>query len=142
MGCCCMLKNLYRLPCSKRKLRSMSIRLASVDSLMLHDATLIESDLSHLSGSDWQAITLTGHSLDRVKSGLEQGDRSVVLRHTLTSPLFTMEQGKRVSPAYGYDISVRILAQLIRCFESTGNRPLYTANNNGNLPLDSIADTS
>ena len=134
------------LPCSNRKSRSMSIRLASVDSLMLHDAVLIESDLSSLSDSDWQAITPSGRSLDRVKSELEQGD-SVVLSDTPTSPVFAMEQGQPLAnSAYGNGISAQTLTQLTRRFESAGSSSLYTANNNGNLhpspPLDYIADTS
>ena len=124
----------------------MSIRLASVDSLMLHDAVLIESDLSSLSDSDWQAITPSGRSLDRVKSELEQGD-SVVLSDTPTSPVFAMEQGQPLAnSAYGNGISAQTLTQLTRRFESAGSSSLYTANNNGNLhpspPLDYIADTS
>ncbi len=113
---------------------------------MLHDATLIESDLSHLSDSDWQAIIPTGHSLDRVKSELEQGD-SVVLRDAPTSPVFTMEQGKPLaSLAPSHDISVHTLTQLTRRFGTAGSSSLYTAHTNGNLPpsppLDYIADSS
>ncbi|AQS38622.1 hypothetical protein Sps_03495 [Shewanella psychrophila] len=105
----------------------MSIRLASVDSLMLHDAALIESDLSSLSDSDWQAIIPSGRSLDKVKSDLEQGE-SVVLSDTPTSPAFAMEQGHPLAnSSYGNGISAQTLSQLTRRFESAGSSSLYTA---------------
>ena len=131
----------------------MSIRLATVDSLMLHDAVLIESDLSSLSDSDWQAIIPSGRSLDRVKSELEQGEL-VVLTDTPSSPLFAMEQGTpTANSGYGNGISAQTLNQLTRRFESGGSSTLYSfgsasssSNSNDNLdpapPLDYIADTS
>ena len=131
----------------------MSIRLATVDSLMLHDAVLIESDLSSLSDSDWQAIIPSGRSLDRVKSELEQGEL-VVLTDTPSSPLFAMEQGTpTANSGYGNGISAQTLNQLTRRFESGGSSTLYSfgsasssSNSNDNLdlapPLDYVADTS
>ncbi|MPY23822.1 GH-E family nuclease [Shewanella sp. YLB-07] len=131
----------------------MSIRLATLDSLMLHDAVLIESDLSSLSDGDWQAITPSGHSLDKVKTELEQGEL-VVLTDTPRSPLFAMEQGKpTANSGYGNGISAQTLNQLTRRFESRGSSTLYSfgsgrssSNKNDNLdpapPLDYVADTS
>lgn len=131
----------------------MSIRLATLDSLMLHDAVLIESDLSSLSDRDWQAIIPSGRSLDKVKTKLEQGEL-VVLTDTPKSPLFTMEQGKpTANSGYGNGISTQTLTQLTRRFESGGSSSLYSfgsasssSNSNDNLdpapPLDYVADTS
>ncbi|GGI74952.1 hypothetical protein GCM10007978_10810 [Shewanella hanedai] len=122
----------------------MSIRLASVDSLMLQDAILIESDLSQLSDSEWEAITPTGRSKERVKSELEQGIY-VVLRDNPRTPAFTMEKGAPLaSSTFASGISVQTLSQLTSRFESAGGA--IASNNNGNLapapPLDYIADTS
>lgn len=123
----------------------MSIRLASVDSLMIQDATHIESDLSVLTDSDWQAITPSGRSPERVKSELEQGTY-VVLRDSPASPVFTMEQGSPLaSSAFAGGISAQTVSQLTNRFQSAG-RVGAAAPNDGNLdpapPLDYIADTS
>ncbi len=122
----------------------MSIRLASVDSLMLQDAILIESDLSQLSDSEWETITPTGRSKERIKSELEQGTY-VVLRDNPRTPAFTMEKGAPLaSSAFASGISVQTLSQLTSRFESAGGA--IASNNNGNLapapPLNYIADTS
>ena len=131
----------------------MSIRLAALDSLMLQDAVLIESDLSSLSDGDWQAITPSGHSLDKVKAELEQGEL-VVLTDTPSSPLFAMEQGTpTANSGYENGISAQTLNQLTRRFESGGSSTLYSfasasssSNSNDNLDpapsLDYVADTS
>ncbi|ACA86617.1 hypothetical protein Swoo_2338 [Shewanella woodyi ATCC 51908] len=123
----------------------MSIRLASVDSLMIQDATHIESDLSVLTDSDWQSITPSGRSPERVKSELEQGTY-VVLRDSPASPVFSMEQGiPLASSAFAGGISAQTVSQLTNRFQSAG-RVGAAAPNNGNLdpapPLDYIADTS
>ncbi|MBO2676380.1 hypothetical protein I6M53_17265 [Shewanella algae] len=52
----------------------MSVRLASVDSLMLHDAALIESDFTYLSDIDWQTITPTGRDRSYVIKALKHGE--------------------------------------------------------------------
>ncbi|WP_394392901.1 polymorphic toxin type 15 domain-containing protein [Shewanella woodyi] len=123
----------------------MSIRLASVDSLMIQDATHIESDLSVLTDSDWQAITPSGRSPERVKSELEQGTY-VVLRDSPASPVFSMEQGSPLaSSAFAGGISAQTVSQLTNRFQSAGRVGAATPND-GNLdpapPLDYIADTS
>ena len=124
----------------------MSTRLVSVDSLMLHDAVLIESDLSNLSERDWQSIAPSGHSLGTIKRNVQQGEY-VVLSDTPRSPLFGLEDGKpTVSSAYCSGINAQTLALLNQRFQSAGSSAFYNTNNNGNLhpspPLDYIADTS
>ncbi|MBW8186308.1 DNA/RNA non-specific endonuclease [Shewanella nanhaiensis] len=101
--------------------------------------------MSVLTDSDWQAITPSGRSPERVKSELEQGTY-VVLRDSPASPVFTMEQGNPLaSSAFAGGISTQTVSQLTNRFQSSG--PIgAAAPNNGNLdpapPLDYIADTS
>ncbi|WP_229377348.1 polymorphic toxin type 15 domain-containing protein [Shewanella woodyi] len=101
--------------------------------------------MSVLTDSDWQSITPSGRSPERVKSELEQGTY-VVLRDSPASPVFSMEQGiPLASSAFAGGISAQTVSQLTNRFQSAG-RVGAAAPNNGNLdpapPLDYIADTS
>ncbi|WP_181950419.1 AHH domain-containing protein [Shewanella woodyi] len=101
--------------------------------------------MSVLTDSDWQAITPSGRSPERVKSELEQGTY-VVLRDSPASPVFSMEQGSPLaSSAFAGGISAQTVSQLTNRFQSAG-RVGAAAPNDGNLdpapPLDYIADTS
>ncbi|WP_394230931.1 polymorphic toxin type 15 domain-containing protein [Shewanella colwelliana] len=124
----------------------MSSRIASLDSLMLHDAVLIESDLSYLSEYDWEAMTPSGFSLDSVKRRLQQGEY-VVLSDAPRLPLFGIVDGKPTpNSEFGTSISVQTLALLTQRFGSAGSSVFYSADYKGNLhqspPLDYIPDTS
>lgn len=56
-----------------------STKIVNVDTLMLADASCIESDTSWISDNDWQEMLPTGSSLSQIERQLESGE-SVVLR--------------------------------------------------------------
>ncbi|AQS39796.1 hypothetical protein Sps_04713 [Shewanella psychrophila] len=70
-----------------------STKIVNVDTLMLADASCIESDTSWISDNDWKEMLPTGSSLNKIESQLESGE-SVVLSDSPRSPLFTFSQGE------------------------------------------------
>lgn len=122
----------------------MSVRLASVDSLMLHDAALIESDFTYLSDIDWQTITLTGRDRSYVIKALKHGE-IVLLSDSPRLPLFSLSRnGPIVNSVYGEDIDAQVLTRLTKRFANTSDSGSQS-NSNVWQPapqLSYIADTS
>ncbi|QDO84956.1 hypothetical protein FM037_19175 [Shewanella psychropiezotolerans] len=69
-----------------------STKIVDINTLMLTDASCIESDTSWISDDDWKEMLPTGSSLSQIESQLESGE-SVVLSDSPRSPLFTLSQG-------------------------------------------------
>ncbi|WP_335922977.1 polymorphic toxin type 15 domain-containing protein [Shewanella chilikensis] len=122
----------------------MSVRLASVDSLMLHDAALIESDFTYLSDIDWQTITPTGRDRSYVIKALKHGE-IVLLSDSPRLPLFSLSRnGPIVNSVYGEEIDAQVLTRLTKRFANTGGSGSQS-NSNVWQPapqLSYVADTS
>ncbi len=124
----------------------MTIRLASIDSLMLSDAGIIESDLSQIHDKDWQALIPSGRSLSNVKQELALGN-SVILNEATSSPLYGLVNGTVIaSNTRGTDINEETLARINQRFNSGTTSAEFKSTLGDSLPpsppLEYTPDTS
>lgn len=123
-----------------------STKIVNVDTLMLADASCIESDTSWISDNDWIEMLPTGSSLSQIESQFESGE-SVVLSDSPQSPLFTLSQGewiKSVSASSAFpSCAVTAIAQRfsIAGSSTTFERAPYESLQ-PSPPLDYTPDTS
>ena len=123
-----------------------STKIVNVDTLMLADASCIESDTSWISDNDWEEMLPTGSSLSKIESQLESGE-SVVLSDSPRSPLFTFSQGewiKSVSASSAFP-SCAVTA-ITQRFSTAGSSTTFERAPYESLhpspPLDYTPDTS
>ena len=123
-----------------------STKIVNVDTLMLADASCIESDTSWISDKDWKEMLPTGSSLGQIESQLESGE-SVVLSDSPRSPLFTLSQGewiKSVSASSAFP-SCAVTA-ITQRFNAAGSSIAFERSPGESLPpspqLDYTPDTS
>lgn len=111
----------------------MSLKLSTIDSLLLTDAKQIESDFSSFADDQWQSLTPASLTPEQVKQKVINGD-FIVLNETPSMPLFSFEEGEYVvSSLAGSDVSQETINRLASRFESKGSGASYAAQSNDNL---------
>ncbi|WP_052702261.1 hypothetical protein [Marinomonas sp. S3726] len=111
-------------------------RIAPTESVLLNEASQIETDFSSFNEESWQAITPTNLSPEQVKQKLADGDM-VALADTPNLPLFCFIKGDiEVNPLAISQANQDLIRRLNARFDAKGSGASFSAQSaqsNGNL---------
>lgn len=111
----------------------MAIRIMPINSVLLIEAPLIETDLAAITDEQWQALTPSGKSINDSRKKITHGE-AVLLNSNVRSPLFKLKQGKaELIAVRGRDVDMTTVNRLQQRFKTAGSSSHFKASQSDNL---------